>query len=103
MVCTNRGWDLLEFSAALDGHRIDYVESPSYDFLDARGTFVRQPRLAADGAVAAIKHADGTLEVIPVDCREWVGVSLEGRDASALAFDQAGLRSDRRKRDSAGS
>jgi hypothetical protein len=74
----------------VDGHRIDYVESPDYDFLDARGTLVRRPRLAADGAVIARKRDDGSMEIIPVECKEWVGVSCDGRKASAVALDRFG-------------
>ena len=54
------------------------------------GSFVKQPRLAADGAVVAIRRDDDTIEVIPVECKEWVGVSCEARRAAAVALDQAG-------------
>ncbi len=82
--------ELLEYSANVNGRRIDYVESPAYDFLDARGTFVRRERLAADGAVVSSREGEETVEVIPVDCQEWVGVSLDGRRGTAIALDREG-------------
>jgi len=48
--------DLLQFSALLDGQRIDYVDSPDYHYLDTRGQFAALGPLACKGA-AALKPA----------------------------------------------
>jgi hypothetical protein len=41
--------DLLGFSALVDGHRADYVDSPAYLYADPRGRFVRFDKVACDG------------------------------------------------------
>lgn len=78
----------LEYSAMKDGHRADYVKCPEYYYADGRGTFTRFDNLATDGALTALLNKDGTVELIPVGCTEWFGVSLDGRTATATALDR---------------
>ena len=82
--------ELTAFSALLDGHRVDYVDSPAYLYADGRGRFTRFDRLATDGQVIAHKRDGGVLEVIPVaGCADF-GVALGGRTATAVALDVDG-------------
>ncbi len=81
---------LLAFSALVDGHRADYVDSPEYVYADGRGRFTRFAKAAADGQVVALARPNGRVEVIPVgDCTSF-GVSLDGATATAVALDEAG-------------
>lgn len=57
--------DLLEYSALLDGHRVDYVSAPDYVYLDARGKLIETPEVAADGAVA-VRRLESGMSVINV-------------------------------------
>jgi hypothetical protein len=81
---------LIAFSAIVDGHRADYVDSPAYIYADGRGTFTRFATAATDGQLIAHKRANGTLEVIPVGKCNSFGVALNGRTATAIALDKAG-------------
>jgi len=81
---------LVAFSALIDGHRADYVDSPAYVYADGRGHFTCFEKAASDGQVIAHKRPDGTMEVIPVgECLQF-GVSLKGHAATAIALDEAG-------------
>ncbi|NUQ65530.1 MAG: immunoglobulin domain-containing protein, partial [Pirellulales bacterium] len=81
---------LTAFSAIVDGHRADYVDSPAYLYADGRGRFTRFEKAACDKQMVAHKRADGMLEVIPVGgCSEF-GVSLDGCTAAAVALDADG-------------
>ena len=90
-----RGGDdvpLLAFSAIVNGHRADYVNSPAYIYADGRGRFTRFEKAATDGQVIAHRRADGSLEVIPVgECSQF-GLSLDGKAATAIALDKEGNR-----------
>jgi hypothetical protein len=81
---------LVAFSAQVDGHRADYVDSPAYFYADGRGRFTRFNKAASDGQLIAHRRADGTLEVIPVGQCATFGVSLDGRAATAIALDKRG-------------
>jgi hypothetical protein len=81
--------DLAAFSALLDGHRADYVDSPAYLYADPRGRFVRFDKLACDGPLIVLRDGDDAVEVIPVASCTHFGVSLDGAAASAVALDEA--------------
>ena len=53
---TKRG-DLVAYSAMVDGHRADYVDSPAYVYADGRGQFTRFPKAACDGQLVALQAA----------------------------------------------
>jgi len=80
---------LTAFSAIVDGHRADYVDSPAYVYANGRGTLTRFPRATCDGQLIANWQSDGSVEVIPVDCSV-MGVELNRQTASAVALDEAG-------------
>jgi len=79
---------LIAWSANVEGHRADYVDSPAYLYADGRGRFTRFANAAGDGQFVAHKRAGGTLEVIPVNDCQTSGVSLGGRAARAMALDR---------------
>ena len=83
---------LAAFSAIVDGHRVDYVDSPAYIYADGRGRFTRFEKAVADGQLIAHRRADGSLEVIPVGECSRFGVSLDGKTATAVALDKEGNR-----------
>lgn len=83
------------WSKTVEGRRADYVDSPTYVYADGRGQFTRFAKAAADGQLIVKpfdddKHLAGSVEVIPVGCKEPFGVLLEGRDGTAAAFDKEG-------------
>ncbi len=79
---------LKAFSALVGGRRVDYVDSPAYLYADARGRFTRLPKVACDGQGVAIQQPDNTLELILIDRCTELGVSLDGRSATAVAMDE---------------
>ena len=81
---------LVAFSALVEGHRADYVDSPAYIYADGRGQFTRFGKAACDGQMIAHQHTDGTVEVIPVGKCSSFGVSLKGQSATATALDKQG-------------
>lgn len=81
---------LLAFSAIVDGHRADYVDSPAYIYADGRGMFTSFAKAASDGQLIAHKRRDGLMEVIPVGKCASFGVSLGGKSATAVALDKEG-------------
>ena len=85
-----RAGDLLAFSALVDGHRADYVDSPSYVYADPRGRFVRFEKAACDGPLVVHRLENGVVEVIPVAPCSRFGVDLNGRTATAVALDEEG-------------
>ncbi len=81
---------LTAFSALIDGHRVDYVDSPDYLYADGRGRFTRFEKAATDGQVIAHKRKDGAVEVIPVGGCADFGITMDGRAATAVAMDVEG-------------
>lgn len=85
-----RNGKLTAWSAMIDGHRADYVDSPAYRYADGRGRFTRFDGAACDGQLIAHKRENGAMELIPVgSCREF-GISLDGQTATAVAIDADG-------------
>ncbi|MCX7428289.1 MAG: hypothetical protein NTW96_22000, partial [Planctomycetia bacterium] len=89
VVVDTREKKLIARSAMVDGHRADYVDSPAYLYADGRGTFTRFEKAACDGQMIAHKRADGSFEVIPVECTSF-GLSLDGHTGTAVALDKDG-------------
>jgi hypothetical protein len=98
MVLPPNGWHvrdtkdgkLIAWSAMIDGHRADYVDSPAYIYANGRGRLTRFDRAICDGQLIAHKREKGAVELIPVGpCREF-GVSLGGPSATAVALDAEG-------------
>ncbi len=79
--------DLVAYSALVDGHRADYVDSPGYLYANGRGKVTRFPKAICDGQIVLLPQADGSFELIPVGSTV-MGVSLEGRSAQAVALDE---------------
>jgi len=86
----DRGGKLVAWSMMFDGHRADYVDSPSYLYADGRGRLTRFPKAVCDGPLIAHRREDGSLEVIPVGRCAVMAVALDGKDATAVALDAEG-------------
>ena len=82
--------DLRGLSAMIDGRRADYVDGPTYTYANGRGRFTRFQRAACDGHLIAHWRDDGKAELIPVLCQVGFGIGLGGRDADAVALNEAG-------------
>ena len=82
-------WDgkgFLEFSALVDGHRVDYVHG-EYDYLDGRGILTRHNGLAAKGGVAV--RRSGT-EVEIIDCSGNDDIGFQAGPGTLTAYDADG-------------
>ncbi len=79
--------ELEVFSAIEDGQRGDYVTSPTYDFIDGRGTWLETPVGATDNQLIILKNADGTREVIPYET-EKMAVRLDEKPNKIIALDK---------------
>lgn len=90
MVEDPRDEPLVAFSATVDGHRADYVDSPAYLYADGRGKLTRFAKAMCDGPLIVHKRADGTREAIPLEGCSVCGIALDGQDASAEALDADG-------------
>ena len=80
----------IAWSAMVDGHRADYVDSPAYLYADGRGRFTRFAKAACDGQMIAHKRADGVVRGDPRRQCTSFGVSLDGRTGTAVALDEDG-------------
>jgi hypothetical protein len=82
----NTANNFYEFSASVDGRRIDYVTAPEFDFLDGRGRWTERGRLGAAGSVAFRRKPAGALELIDIYGNDRIG--FEARQPGALmAYD----------------
>lgn len=81
---------LLAFSALVDGHRADYVDSPAYIYANGRGRLTRFEKALCDGQLAANRRGDGSVELIPVGKCSTLAVALDGQSAAAVAHDESG-------------
>ncbi len=83
-----RDGKLTAWSALVDGHRADYVDSPAYIYANGRGHLTRFEKATCDGQLIAHLRDEGTVELIPVgDCRVF-GLWLGGQTATAQALDE---------------
>ena len=80
---------LTAWSAIVEGHRADYVDSPAYIYANGRGRLTRFEKATCDGPLIAHLRKDGTLEVIPVGPCRTFGVWVGGQTATAQALDEA--------------
>lgn len=79
-----QGKDFEEYSALVDGRRIDWVKSPAYEYLDGRGTSVTHGGLSAKGSIA-VRRAEDSVEVIDIYGNDWIGVKVKGRGTCAAS------------------
>jgi len=90
-----------EFSAHVDGRRIDYVKAPEYEFLDGRGQWVEQGGLGGSGSVARRDRTGGTIELIDIYGNTRIGFAsakpgqLKALDAEGRALGPVALESPR--------
>jgi len=81
---------LLAWSAMVDGHRADYVESPAYIYANGRGTLTRFAQATTQGQLVALRREDGAVELFGLGDNPVLGVSIDGRTATAVALDADG-------------
>jgi len=86
-VAWDKKGEFVEFSAMMDGHRVDYVKSPEYEYLDGRGHVTVWGGIRAKGGVA-VRHREGSIEVIDIYGNEEIGVRTDF--AKCLAYDADG-------------
>jgi len=75
-----------EFSANVEGRRMDYVTAPEFDFLDGRGQWTEHGRLAAAGSVALRQKQGGVLELIDIYGNDRIGFEAR-QEGVLLAYD----------------
>lgn len=81
---------LLAYSALQDGRRVDYVDSPAYVYANGRGQVTRFPKAVARGQLVARRLDADHVELFAYGADPVLGVSLDGRAATAVALDEAG-------------
>jgi len=85
----NQDGSLVVFSALNNGHRVDYVHSPAYDYIDGRGKWLQTPWGASDGQLIILKNEDGSLELIPYGTDKFAVATLtEPAAITALDMDK---------------
>ena len=85
-----QGTPLLAYSAIIDGHRADYVDSRAYIYANGRGELTRLPKATTNRQLVALLRNDDTIELFGLGENPIIGVSLNGRAATAVALDAEG-------------
>ncbi len=88
---------LVSFSALQSSHRVDYLRSGAYTYLNGRGKMFETPEATSDGALAIRPLDDGRLEVIPISGGAFTlrrPYSTRGALAEAHVFDVDGRQLD---------
>ncbi len=85
----NPGAGFYEASALSAGRRTDYVRAPEYEFLDGRGAWTEQGRLAAAGAVARRDRAPGVIELVDIYGNRRIAFEAAA-EGTLLAYDWEG-------------
>jgi hypothetical protein len=76
-------------SILADGHRVDRVFSPAYDFLDGRGKMLVTEHGAANRQLIILKGEDGSREAIPLQSTRFA-VAAKETPRDLVALDEAG-------------
>ena len=72
---------LLEYSAEINGHRVDYSRGPRYTYVDGRGVETPFPEITAANAYVFFKDSDArTLTPLPFIAEE----TVSGIDATRI-------------------
>jgi len=85
----NPGNEFREFSALLNGRRIDYVTSEAYEYLDGRGAWTTEGRLGATGGLVRRDRAPGGIELINLYGNDRIAVQAKGA-GELMAYAPAG-------------
>ena len=86
---TPRG-KLVGWSAMIDGHRADYVDSPAYLYANGRGRLTRFDRVICEDQLIVLKRSNGEMELIPVGAGKVFGVLGSEKPMVVEAFDVEG-------------
>ncbi len=87
-VAWNESAGLLEFSAELNGRRVDYVRAAEYEYLDGRGRWTEYGRVGAAGGVARRDRPGGVVELIDIHGND--RIAFEAPAGAVLAYDPEG-------------
>lgn len=87
-LAVNRRTGFYEFSAMVDGSRVDSVRSSEFEFLDGRGKRTRDGNLEARGSVA-LRHKDFGIELIDIYGNDRIGFRANA-SGKLTAFDPEG-------------
>lgn len=82
--------EFAEFSALLDGRRVDYVRSPEYEYLDGRGSATVLHGLGARGGIA-VRREKGHVEIIDIHGNSEIGFRADS-PGDCTAYDAQGRR-----------
>ncbi len=74
----NTGNAFYEYSASIEGRRIDYASSPAYEFLDGRGQWTEQGSLGATGSVVRRTRGGDAVELIDLYGNDRIAFKAEG-------------------------
>ena len=85
----NSSTGFYEISANQQDHRIDYVSSRGFQFLDGRGRWTRQGNLAASGSVVLRRRENDMFELIDIYGNQKLAVRSPGK-LSVTAYDSDG-------------
>lgn len=80
---------LREISGLISGHRVDYVISPEYEFLDGRGQWTEMGNLAVAGSVVMRPQKGDSLEFIDIYGNERI-VFKANANGRMTAYDEEG-------------
>jgi hypothetical protein len=78
---------LREFSAQVNGRRIDYVTAPEFEFLDGRGVWTEQGSLGCAGSVARRMRGE-TIELIDIYGNDRIAFETKAATGQLLAYDE---------------
>ena len=81
---------LKEISGLILEHRIDYVISPEYEFLDGRGQWTKIGNLAVSGAVVMRYLGNDRLELIDIYGNKQIGFKVNANNGQMMAYDEEG-------------
>lgn len=94
----DRKGELFEYSASVDGHRVDYVKSPDYEYLDGRGVVTTIGGISAKGSVA-VRRRNGGIEVIDIYGNEEIGIETDYEKCTTYDAENKSLGEARLRRD----
>ncbi len=85
---------LLSYSALVDGHKVDYLRSDAYIYLDGRGEMFHTPEASSDGGLAITRLAPNRLQVVHISGKERFCIrrpfGVQGALTSCRAYDVEG-------------
>lgn len=94
----DKNGEFIEYSASIDGHRLDYVKSPEYEYLDGRGVLTTIGGISVKGSVA-VRRGNGRIEVIDIHGNEEIGIETGSERCAAYDAENKSLGEAKLRRD----